>query len=117
MKTAARPKILEKHVQRAIIEYLRATGWYVVVNVTYSQTCFATKGISDLVAVKKKLHVGEFSGFLCARTIWLEVKAPGGKQSENQKEFQAEIERQSGEYLLADSLDAVIGYLGEERMK
>lgn len=39
--------------------------------------------------------------------VRIEVKAPIGKQSENQKEFQAQLEAAGGKYILAYSIDDV----------
>ncbi len=85
----------ESDIQRAIVDYLRATGWFVVRNVTYSQTVYATKGIPDLVAVKK------------GRTVWIECKRPGGKQSDNQCAFQCCLVAAGGQYILARSVEDV----------
>jgi hypothetical protein len=40
--------------------------------------------------------------------VGIEVKAPKGKQSEHQKEFQEALEAAGGRYVLAYSLDDVI---------
>lgn len=37
-----------------------------------------------------------------------EIKAPGGRQSEHQKEFQANLEPAGGRYILAHSIDDVM---------
>lgn len=39
---------------------------------------------------------------------FLELKAPKGNQSDKQKEFQAIVEAQGAEYLLAKSIDEVV---------
>lgn len=97
--SAAAPKLKECDIQRQIVDYLRHKGWFVAITSTPAMTA-ATKGLPDLIAVRG------------ARTIWCEVKGPRGKQSDNQREFQRQLHLQSGEYLLARSLDDVIGYLG-----
>jgi hypothetical protein len=43
--------------------------------------------------------------------IGIEVKAPKGKQSENQKEFQRQLEAVGGRYILAYSVDDVMNFL------
>jgi hypothetical protein len=43
--------------------------------------------------------------------VGIEVKAPKGKQSEHQKEFQRKLEAAGGRYILAYSLDDVISEL------
>ena len=56
---------------------------------------FGTVGSPDIVCVIN----GQFVG--------IEVKAPNGKQSEHQKEFQERLEAAGGRYLVAHSLDDV----------
>lgn len=41
--------------------------------------------------------------------VGIEVKAPKGRQSENQKEFQRQLEAVGGKYILAYSIDDVEG--------
>ena len=43
--------------------------------------------------------------------VGIEVKAPKGKQSDHQKEFQRNLEAAGGRYVLAYNLDDVIGAL------
>ena len=60
---------------------------------------FGATGSPDIVCVINGQYVG------------IEVKAPKGKQSENQKAFQEELERAGGRYILAYSLDDVVNAL------
>ena len=53
------------------------------------------KGLCDLIAVK--------NGF----TVFIEVKAPNGKQSDDQKIFESSIRNAGGVYILARSLEDV----------
>jgi predicted LPLAT superfamily acyltransferase len=57
---------------------------------------FGAVGSPDMVYVVNGQYVG------------IEVKAPKGKQSEHQKEFQKQLEVAGGRYILAHSLDDVI---------
>jgi len=43
--------------------------------------------------------------------VGIEVKGPKGKQSAHQKEFQKKLEAAGGKYILAYSLEDVIGVL------
>jgi hypothetical protein len=52
---------------------------------------------------KAKVIAGQYVGIEC--------KAPKGRQSENQKEFQEQLEAAGGRYVLAFSLDVVIAAL------
>jgi hypothetical protein len=54
---------------------------------------FGASGNPDIICVIK----GQFVG--------IEVKAPKGKQSEHQKEFQRQLEQAGGKHILAYSLD------------
>jgi len=54
------------------------------------------KGIPDIIAIKNN------------RVLFLEIKRPSGKQSDYQKQFQADIEGQGGEYYIVKSLEDLI---------
>ena len=88
-------KISETDIRKMLVEYMRMKGWFVY-------HCLAGlgsyPGLSDLVAVKD------------GRIVHVEVKRPGtGKQSKNQKQFQADLESHGGEYLLARSIEDLEG--------
>ena len=57
---------------------------------------FGAVGSPDIICVVKGQYVG------------IEVKAPKGKQNPNQIQFQQDLERAGGRYILAYSLDDVI---------
>jgi hypothetical protein len=48
--------------------------------------------------------------------VGIEVKAPKGKQSEHQQEFQKQLEAAGGKYVLVYSLEDVIEYLSDHGM-
>ncbi len=75
-------------------QYLRVLGWYVI---RIQQGPLCHKGMSDLVCIKD------------GRVVFLEIKATKGKQSDKQIKFQAEIEFYGGRYLVARSLEDVMG--------
>jgi VRR-NUC domain len=60
---------------------------------------FGAPGSPDIICVIKSQYVG------------IEVKRPGGKQSEYQKEFQRKLEAAGGKYILAHSLDELLSHL------
>jgi len=70
---AHRQKIKESGIRRQIQDYLRWNGWAVYYNL---QGLGCYPGLSDLVALKD------------GRAVFIEVKRPGGRQSEAQKKFQ-----------------------------
>jgi len=84
----------ETMILQQIRDYLRTLGWFVV---RHQQGLGCHKGLSDLTVVKD------------GRTIWLEVKTAKGKQSEYQQKFQADIEEHGGKYVIARSVDDVVG--------
>ena len=92
---AAMPKgPKESDIQRAIMQYLRMCGWFVV---KIHQSMGSYKGIADLYAIKNG------SG------VWIEVKTPAGKQSEHQKTFETDIISHGGRYMVASGIEDVIG--------
>lgn len=96
----------EADVQRAILDYLalkrifhyrnNSGGFRDAANHFYR---FGAIGSPDIVCVVNGQYVG------------IEVKAPGGRQSEHQKEFQRRLEEAGGRYVIASSLDDVLGVL------
>lgn len=92
-------KVSESAILAQIRQYLRLTGWYVI---RHQQGLGSHQGLSDLTAVRD----GE--------TIYVEVKAPNGRQSEGQVAFQRQIEAHGARYILARSLDDVIAAVGKK---
>lgn len=90
-------------VQRAILDYLalkrifhyrnNSGGFRDAANHFYR---FGAVGSPDIVCVVNGQYVG------------IEVKAPDGRQSEHQKEFQRKLEAVGGWYILAFAIDDVI---------
>ncbi len=84
--------VKETDVRKAIKDYLEMCGWFVYHNMA---GLGSYPGLSDLVAVKG------------GRVVHVEVKKPGGRQSERQAAFQRKLEAAGGEYVLAYSVDWV----------
>ena len=84
----------ESEIQAQIRDYLRWTGWFVV---KIHQSLGSYRGIADLYALRDGQHV------------WIEVKRPGGRQSEYQRKFQANLEAAGGEYILCRGIDDLVG--------
>jgi hypothetical protein len=61
---------------------------------------FGAVGSPDIVCIIAGQYVG------------IEVKAPKGRQSDNQKEFQRQLEAAGGKYILAFSIDEVAKQIG-----
>ncbi|MCE5285184.1 MAG: VRR-NUC domain-containing protein [Pelosinus sp.] len=82
----------EKAIKRQIKAFLQYRGWFVF---HILQGVGSYKGVSDFIAVKE------------GRVLFIEVKTTRGRQSEVQLQFEADIGRHGGEYLLARSLEDV----------
>jgi hypothetical protein len=72
----------------------KGKGWFVR---------FGKPGVADIMATRHPI----FAEFLHPIVYWIEVKAPKGVQSPEQKAFQAEVEAQGMKYILARSLEDV----------
>ncbi len=106
---AQRRKQPERAEQRAIVQLLRSIGASVYVLGTTRRKgdhpgTMQTPGIPDLY-VHWPGRVTTF-GF----AMWIEVKAPKGRLSEAQKQFQAECRDTDGITHLVGGLDAVIAW-------
>lgn len=92
-KLTPRP-ISENDVKHQVKQYLDLKGWF---NFHLLAGLGAYPGLPDRVAIKG------------GRTLYLEIKKPiGGKQSENQKLFQENIEKAEEEYILVKCLEDLI---------
>ena len=101
MKITSR-KISENEIKHQVKEYLDLKGWF---NFHLIAGMGSYPGLVDRIAVKG------------GRTLYLEIKKPiGGKQSENQKLFQENIEKAGEEYFIIRNLEDLIKGLegGEE---
>ena len=83
----------EKDIRKQIQDYLRWTGWFVFYHLQGGVGVY--RGLPDLQAVKD------------GKTVYIEVKRPGGRQSEHQKRFQRDIEKHGGQYILAFGVEDV----------
>ena len=86
----------ETLIKKSIKDYLRLSGWF-----TFSimQGLGSYRGIADIFGIKNN------------KNIWIEVKAPGGRQSDYQKKFEHDIKQQGGHYILAYSVEDVDRYI------
>jgi len=86
-------KISENDIKKQVKQYLSLKGYF---HFHIMQGLGAYKGIPDIIAIKNN------------RVLFLEIKRPGGRQSDYQKQFQANIEGQGGEYYLIKSLEDLV---------
>jgi hypothetical protein len=82
----------EAQVQRQIVDGLRAQKAYVIITHD-SKHRPILQGVSDIIAV------------LSDRVMFIEVKAPGGKVSEYQREFIASMRALGHDAFVADCWD------------
>ena len=85
--------ISENEIKRQVKDYLNIKGYF---HFHILQGIGAFKGIPDIIAIKN------------GRVLFLEIKRPGGKQSEHQRQFQIFIEGHGGEYYIVKNLDDLI---------
>jgi len=91
-KHAGRIKESESGILRAVRDYMRLRGWFVI---RMQQGLGSHKGISDLVAVKEGL------------TVWIEVKTAKGKLSKHQQQFQKQIKEFGGIYIVVRGVEDI----------
>jgi hypothetical protein len=101
---------LEKEIQNSICEYLelkRLFFWRQNTTPVYDTTRkafrsmpkYSLKGVADIIVIKN------------GATIFLEVKRPKGKQSEDQIEFERLSKKNGAQYYVVTSLDDVMKIL------
>lgn len=90
-KNRFRIKITEADIKNQVKDYLSLKGYF---HFPILQGLGAYKGIPDRIAIKD------------GRVLFLEIKKPvGWKQSDEQEDFQADIEGSKGEYILVRCLE------------
>jgi hypothetical protein len=103
-------KVSESQIQSTLIDYLQRKKHLVIRlnNIPVSQMVSGQR-------VFRKMPKGSINGMADLLVItdggfgvWLEVKAPKGKQSPDQKEFQRRVEEKGGEYYLVRRLEDII---------
>ncbi len=80
----------ESEIRAQVKEFLQWQGWFVFYHL---QGLGSYPGLPDMQAVKD------------GRTIYIEIKRPGGRQSPGQKKFQQELEAAGGVYIVAREVD------------
>ena len=90
-------ELSENDIKIQVKQYLDLRGWF---NFYILQGLGSFNGIPDRIAIKD------------GRTLYLEIKKPGGTQSPAQIDFERNIKFQKGEYYLIDDLDSLIKIIG-----
>lgn len=94
----------ETIIQRQIMDWLSAKGYFFYRNnnITVPGRAFVGKrGVADIVAILPVYRDGEALGVY----LGIEAKSAKGKQSEHQTQFESDITRIGGKYVLAHSLE------------
>lgn len=102
----------EAEISRAIMEYLAASHIMAFRMNTGTMTSeykgktrfmrFGVPGMADILAFPGGVLKGKYTMIL-----WIEVKSTIGKQSDLQKSFQEQVEREGHRYVLARSIEDV----------
>ena len=82
--------ITEAHVRCQVKDYLLWRGWFVIYHLA---GLGSYPGLPDVQAVKD------------GRTVYIELKRPGGKQRPDQAKFQRDLEQAGGEYILCRGIE------------
>lgn len=122
-------KILEKDIQRSILDYLQLKKifhWRNNSGFMFIKGADKTRGIKlgqtgspDIFVVLPEIisivnagvDVKVSSDMKFGQIFGIEVKAPKGVQSDHQKNWQIEFEKAGGVYILARSVDDIIKFL------
>jgi hypothetical protein len=109
--------VKERDIQRAVLDYLAARRIFAFRTNTGAAMLpgrggkpqlvrFGYKGVADVIGCYQT--PAAYKG----RFFAIEVKGPKGKQSDEQADFQREVEKAGGIYILARSVEDVAKILG-----
>jgi hypothetical protein len=108
----------EGYVLDAVMDYLAAKHIFAIrmqvgcARIDKRFVRFGVPGCADILAATSTGYVAQGTDGKrtpLQRVIWIECKAPNGKQSALQKSFQAQVEAQGHRYILARSIDDLEG--------
>jgi len=102
----------EGHLQRLVLDWLAAKHIFALRmnsgtlrDRTGRPVTFGIPGQADILAFPHCWHIKYGYANDHVMPVWIELKAPRGKQSDLQKSFQAKVEAEGHRYLLIKSLD------------
>jgi hypothetical protein len=101
----------EADVQRAILNYLALRGIFHYRNNSGAFVFPATATTARRFIKAGALGSPDIVCVIDGQYVGIEVKAPKGRQIDNQKKFQWQMEAAGGKYVLAYSLDDVVSAL------
>ena len=93
----------ESDIQRQILDYLALKGIF-----HYRNNSGAFKDSNNHFYRFGALGSPDIICVIAGQYVGVEVKAPKGKQSDHQKDFQKKLEEAGGKYILAYSLDDIL---------
>ena len=99
-----RARTTEKQVQAAITDLLKKQLGLPVYDLSQPRATCQTPGLPDLIAIGRGL------------ILFIEVKRPGGKRTEYQRQFQREVEANGGTYVVWSSAKQAWDFLVERHM-
>ena len=80
--------MLEKQVQASMLKYLKSEGYF-----TFKTIVNNVAGVPDIYALKN------------GKSVWIEVKRPGGRRSPVQIYTQEQMEKQGGIIMTVESVE------------
>lgn len=98
----------EAAVQRAILDLLAAEHVFAI---RLNTGAFRNAPGRLIFMHSGGAGVADIVAFPRGRVLWIEAKAPGGRQTPEQASFQQRVEQEGHAYLIARSSDEVLAYL------
>jgi hypothetical protein len=103
----------EGALQRLVMDWMAAKHIFaircnsgVLVNPAGRPVTFGIPGCADILAFPiRRCPDGDHGMWKIPTPLWIELKAPNGRQSDLQKSFQAKVEAEGHRYFLIKSLD------------
>ncbi len=104
-------------LQKCIIDFLRFSGWQCERIAVTGRYIDNSKVVTDVLGNKRKIGSGKYipssmqrgsadlSATIAGRSVKIEVKIGRDKQSDAQKEYQRQVERAGGIYIIATSFE------------
>jgi Holliday junction resolvase len=83
-------------LKKAVCDYLRLRGFMAFY---IHQSMYSYNGISDVIAIKNGI------------SFYIETKMPGKKQTDDQIQFQEDVEAKGAEYALIHSLEEIVEWV------
>jgi hypothetical protein len=121
------PKYSDKSangLQKCIIDYIRLTGGHAE-RISCTGRYIPHKIVSDVLGHKRRIGTAKWiyssmqkgtsdiSATINGRSVKIEVKMPGDKQSKAQAEYERQVEQAGGIYLIVHSFDEFMNWYND----